>query len=306
MFAPSTPTLRTLVGGASPIFPTSMWWASVTASGSKAGGAVHGATIAWSRSWIASMPCTWISRWMSSSSAATDGCRPLDGVGGISRYRGAPSCSRRTDGRPAGKSRRQHRRSRQSGAARPAVQPGKRLRQMRALSAIAAVQGNRLRVVDHGSGGLGGRSPMPWPHTGRGLQHLLIPVRCGCRQASDSVWNDQFPMILPPDTEDGLGVAVLNSSAESHFSFTNALGLISAEQARRLSRRSGSFRRPNGSSPCTIICWNIPCRSWRSPSASEPLSSTAAGSCASSSRSGAVPSSCTAIAISTGSAPAVT
>jgi hypothetical protein len=38
-------------------------------------------------------------------------------------------------------------------------------------------------------------------------------------------------MVLPPDIEDGLGIIVLNSNAETHFSFTNALGLVSVEQA---------------------------------------------------------------------------
>ena len=41
-------------------------------------------------------------------------------------------------------------------------------------------------------------------------------------------------MMLPPDTEDGLGVVILNSNAETHFSFTNALGFIPMDQARRL------------------------------------------------------------------------
>ena len=41
-----------------------------------------------------------------------------------------------------------------------------------------------------------------------------------------------FPMVLPPDKDDGLGIIVLNSNAETHFSFTNALGLVSAEQTR--------------------------------------------------------------------------
>ena len=46
------------------------------------------------------------------------------------------------------------------------------------------------------------------------------------------LWAAIFPMVLPPDTDDGLGIIVLNSNAETHFSFTNALGLVSAEQAR--------------------------------------------------------------------------
>ncbi len=41
-------------------------------------------------------------------------------------------------------------------------------------------------------------------------------------------------MILPPESENGLGVAILDSNADTHFSFTNALGLISTDQARRL------------------------------------------------------------------------
>src|SRR5262249_61115980 len=56
-----------------------------------------------------------------------------------------------------------------------------------------------------------------------------------------SLFDDQFPMILPPDTEDGLGVAILNSNAQTHFSFTNAIGLISFEQGRRLAAAVGGY-----------------------------------------------------------------
>ncbi len=48
------------------------------------------------------------------------------------------------------------------------------------------------------------------------------------------LWDELFPLILPPREDDGLGVAILNSNADTNFSFTNALGMISAEQARRL------------------------------------------------------------------------
>ena len=41
-----------------------------------------------------------------------------------------------------------------------------------------------------------------------------------------------FPMVLPPDRDDGLGIVLLNSNADTHFSFTNALGMVSAEQHR--------------------------------------------------------------------------
>ena len=43
-----------------------------------------------------------------------------------------------------------------------------------------------------------------------------------------------FPLILPPAEDDGLGVAILNSNADTNFSFTNALGMIPVGQARKL------------------------------------------------------------------------
>ncbi len=121
--------------------------------------------------------------------------------------------------------------------------PGKRLRQMRALSAIAAVQGDRVRVIDRRSG-----------RATRTLNEALAPYRQriadfakrgGLRRSArlGGIFDDQFPMILPPRTEDGLGVAVLNSNAQTHFSFTNALGYVSAEQARRLATAIGGYPR---------------------------------------------------------------
>jgi hypothetical protein len=48
------------------------------------------------------------------------------------------------------------------------------------------------------------------------------------------LWDELFPLIAPPHEEDGLGVALLNSNADTNFSFTNALGMISAADASRL------------------------------------------------------------------------
>ena len=111
--------------------------------------------------------------------------------------------------------------------------PGKRLRQMRTLSAIAAVQGDRVHVL-HDKG-------KRWPT----LNEALAPQRArianfaqsgGLRLSIDleRVFHDQFPMILAPQEPEGLGIVILNSNAESHFSFTNALGFMSLEQAHRL------------------------------------------------------------------------
>src|SRR5262249_3637984 len=108
--------------------------------------------------------------------------------------------------------------------------PAKRLRQMRALSAIEAVQGRRVSVVDHAHG-----------RVGDCLSNALSPYRASIAEFANAgslrlsgrlarAWSDAFPMVLVPDSAEGLGVALFNSNAETHFSFTNALGLVSVEQ----------------------------------------------------------------------------
>ena len=121
------------------------------------------------------------------------------------------------------------------------LSPGLRLRQMRMLSAMAAVHGDRVRVVDLATGRLGDT-----------LSGALAPHRSAIAAFADTgamrlsvrlarVWADAFPMVLPPEPRDGLGVALLNSTAETHFSFTNALGLVSAAQARALAAMARQF-----------------------------------------------------------------
>ena len=118
--------------------------------------------------------------------------------------------------------------------------PGKRLRQMRTLSAMAAVQGDRVQIVDGAA------------HRSLTLNQALAPHRAriagftdngGLRRAAGlgHLFDDQFPMVLPPGPEGGLGVAILNSNADTHFSFTNALGLVSVEQTHRLAAAINAF-----------------------------------------------------------------
>jgi hypothetical protein len=121
--------------------------------------------------------------------------------------------------------------------------PGKRLRQMRALSIIAAIQSQRVRVADPRSGKFD-----------RTLAEAVAPYRRQIAAFTDSgsfrlsiglsrVWDDQFPMILPPAGEDGLGMAILNSNTEAHFSFTNALGVISTDQMTKFAAAVRQFPR---------------------------------------------------------------
>ena len=112
--------------------------------------------------------------------------------------------------------------------------PAKTLRKMRALSAIAAFGADRLRVMSAGAA-----------KPGLTLAAALAPQRQAIETFADQgglwlsnrlarLWNELFPLILPPAEDDGLGVAILNSNADTNFSFTNALGMISVGQARRL------------------------------------------------------------------------
>src|SRR5271166_8481 len=123
------------------------------------------------------------------------------------------------------------------------LSPVKTLRKMRALSAIAAIAGDRVHV-------LGALSEPPGP----ALADALEPRRREMEHFADSggtrrsarlakLWNDSFPLILPPAGENGFGVALLDSNADANFSFTNALGMISVEQARRLTASLDAYPR---------------------------------------------------------------
>jgi hypothetical protein len=126
--------------------------------------------------------------------------------------------------------------------------PSKRLRQLRTLSAMDQLQGRRVRVVDHVAARLGGT-----------LADVLEPHRAQIAAFADAgplllsmtladLWAKIFPLVLPPESDEGLGIMLLNSNAETHFSFTNALGLISAEQVKGIKIVAAQYPR---------ACWLI-------------------------------------------------
>lgn len=119
--------------------------------------------------------------------------------------------------------------------------PKRRLREIRALSTMASLQGNRVHVVDDATGKLGAT-----------LEEFLRPHAEKIAEFSDrgtmrlswdlaGLWPEAFPMVLPPDKEDGIGVILLDSTAETHFSFTNALGLVTQEQTRAIEKVAAQF-----------------------------------------------------------------
>src|ERR1700722_6950607 len=120
--------------------------------------------------------------------------------------------------------------------------PAKTLRKMRALSAMAAFGADRLRVMNAGA-----------VEPGLTLAATLAPQRHAIETFADQgglrlsnqlarIWDDLFPLILSPTEKDGLGVAILNSNADTNFSFTNALGLVPVGQARKLMAAFDAYR----------------------------------------------------------------
>jgi hypothetical protein len=110
--------------------------------------------------------------------------------------------------------------------------PNKKLRKVRVLSAMSALQGNRVRVVDRGHGRLGASLEETLsPHLGSLITFADHGKPRLSRELTD-LWARTFPLVLPPDTEDGLGIMLLDSNSDAHFSFTNALGMLSVEQVK--------------------------------------------------------------------------
>ena len=110
--------------------------------------------------------------------------------------------------------------------------PDRRLRQIRTLSAMHAVQGKRVKTVDLERGRLGTTLKQSLaPHI-KEMKRFADAARPLVSSALQEVWAKSFPMVVPPDRKDGLGIVLLNSNADTHFSFTNALGMVSAGQVR--------------------------------------------------------------------------
>ena len=112
--------------------------------------------------------------------------------------------------------------------------PRKRLRQIRTLSALESLQGTRVRIVDRDTEQLGALlTDALKPYLGE-IRGFADKGSARLSPALSELWANLFPMVLPPTSEDGLGIIVLNSNSETHFSFTNALGIVSVEQARAI------------------------------------------------------------------------
>jgi predicted MPP superfamily phosphohydrolase len=128
------------------------------------------------------------------------------------------------------------------------MSPKKRLRQLRTISALSAIQGARVHVIDRKTGRLGQTLEKALESHQAEMAAFANKGSLGLSISLAQLWTMMFPMIKPPDTEDGLGIMLLNSNAETHFSFTNALGMVSAEQAKTIDALADRYPR---------ACWIV-------------------------------------------------
>jgi len=121
------------------------------------------------------------------------------------------------------------------------MSPNRKLRRLRFLSGVDALHGERVHLVDQIGGRVAGSlSEALRPHY-REIARFADVGRPRLSRSLNELWAGAFPMILPPDRNDGLGVILLNSNADTHFSFTNALGMVSAEQVRGIEIAAAQF-----------------------------------------------------------------
>ncbi len=108
--------------------------------------------------------------------------------------------------------------------------PNRRLRQVRTLSVAAALHGERVRLVNKDAPGLGGTLVEALRSHAEEIARFSDTGRRRLSRWWLEIWGQAYPMVVPPATRDGLGFILLNSNADTHFSFTNALGLVSVDQ----------------------------------------------------------------------------
>ncbi len=123
------------------------------------------------------------------------------------------------------------------------IGPNSRLRKIRTLSAINTIQGARVRVVDRATRRLGQTLSDALKDRTDQIAKFADTGRPNFSTAVSTLWNDIFPMVVPPRSDDGLGVILLNSNSDSHFSFTNALGMIPEEQMRGIELMARQYPR---------------------------------------------------------------
>jgi hypothetical protein len=116
--------------------------------------------------------------------------------------------------------------------------PGQSLRRLRVVLALEELQGDRAHVVDHATGALGPtlREYLHEPRRAELLRELARRGTLRGRWEMGKVWDAIYPLVEPPRGGEGHGLILLNSNARSHFSLTNAIGVVDPSQLRAVRR----------------------------------------------------------------------
>ena len=137
------------------------------------------------------------------------------------------------------------------------MSPKKRLRHIRTMSALSAIQGASVHIVDRETQRLG-----------QTLEKALEPYKAKMAAFADKgsvglsislarLWAIMFPMVKPLNTEDGLGIIILIRTRRpiSHSLTLWGWSLPSKPKPSKPSLVSTPV--PTGSSHSTITSWNI-------------------------------------------------
>jgi 3',5'-cyclic AMP phosphodiesterase CpdA len=120
---------------------------------------------------------------------------------------------------------------------------GYALRRLRFIVALDDIQGESVHIVDRVSGGLG---PSLREYLKEGdrpalLRGLAEEGTWRGRWEITRAWDDIFPLAVPPTKAGGAGLILLDSNARSHFSLTNAVGVVGRSQLKRLKAILNAF-----------------------------------------------------------------
>ena len=113
---------------------------------------------------------------------------------------------------------------------------GPALRKLRFILALETLAGDRVRVVDHISGGLGPslRDYLRKEKRAETLRDLAQRGAIRGRLQIAKLWNGIFPLVEPAEGGKGCGLILLDSNAPSNFSLTNAIGVVNPSQMKAL------------------------------------------------------------------------
>ncbi len=112
---------------------------------------------------------------------------------------------------------------------------GQALRKLRVILALDEIQGERVYLVQRSSGALGAslRDYLRQGKRAELLKELAQSASAPGRREVTKIWEAIFPLV-EPGADGSPGLILLNSNVRSHFSFTNAIGVIDRSQLRAL------------------------------------------------------------------------